>query len=329
MKWFYSIFLFPSSEKTIKLRPKTAEKIEKLTTRALAGSTPANFQALCGVLAFASGVDLAGRTYIYGLNRALADLQSLYGHKFPTTGSVEISATARIELEYWQKIKNHQPRNFSEVKRSILPFKIFTDASLSNFGVKIGNKQIRGEFPLELTATGIQTKETFALFYYLKNFAPPLTEITILVDNQSLVSNFKKRMSRNEDINGLLRQMFDILKVKKSVVNIYWISTHRMLAEGADGLTRSRFVDYFSDDKSLSEMGKERLLELSGLDLKKTTDVFASSVDNPLNVYYAHINWDTSDTKALGLDGFQFLGEQEGKKLAFHLYIYFRGVVSS
>ena len=269
-----------------------------------------------------SGLDLAGRTHVFGINRILADLQGMHGHKFPKQGTVELSETAREELLYWKNIKSHPPRNFREVKRSLVPLKYYTDASTSHFGVKLGNRLVRGEFPLIYQASNIQTKEAYALYFYIKEFAPVLSEITVMVDNLALVCNFKKRMSRNSEVNLLLRDIFQILRSKKTVVNLVWISTTRMLEEGADGVTRAKFIDYFSDDKSLSPEGKIRLLELSGLDLKRTTDAFASSIDNVLKVPYAHINWDTSDELALGLDAFEFFEGQEGKRIGFHIYAY-------
>ena len=308
-------------EKTIAVKPATLEKLIHKTQKVIAGASPADFQSLAGSLAFAAQVGLENRTYTFYINQTLATLHEKYGHSFPDTGTVDIYPELLKELRHWENAKNHEKFSFDDFDRVILPFKVYTDSSSKFFGVKMGNKQVRGDIPPELALESILVKECYAILFYIRNFAPAQTSIHLLTDNKGLYFNYLKRYSRNRLVNEYLREIFEILRERKSVLVLSWISTEVMAAEGADALSRN-FVEKFSDEKSLSPSGKNKVLRLSGLDVTKGIDVFASGVDNPFEMRYCHVNWDVECKLAMRMDGFQFFKENLGKKLNLHLFCY-------
>ena len=264
---------------------------------------------------------LENRTFTFYINQTLATLHEKFGDSFPDSGKVDIYPELLKELEHWENAKNHDKFSFDDFDRVILPFKVFTDSSSKFFGVKMGGKQVRGDIPAELALESILVKECYAILFYVRNFAPPRTSIHLLTDNKGLYYNYLKRYSRNGVVNKFLREIFEILRERKSVLELSWISTEVMATDGADALSRN-FVEKFSDEKSLSPNGKNKVLRLSGLDVSKGIDVFASGVDNPFEMRYCHVNWDVECKLALKMDGFQYLKENFGKKLNLHLFCY-------
>ena len=321
-----SVFLltYPSFDfrkNTLCVKEKTRSEIKTKIEKLLSGASPLQFQSVAGSLAFASSVGLVGRTYCYHINRKLAALQDTYGHHFPEEGVLPLEPEVLDELSYWQKIDENPKFDFDNSKQVNLPFKVYTDASNKFFGIKLGQKQIRGDIPPVLALEPIQVKEAFAVRYYIVEHSPANTRINLLTDNKALFHNFQKRSSRNELVNQYLREIFVVLRERKSALDMAWISTELMLEEGADQLSRD-FVEKFFDEKGLSELGAAKILNISGLDTNRAIDVFASSANNPFNIQYAHINWDLEDKKALGKDGFEFLDGLYGKLVGFHLFVY-------
>ena len=274
-----------------------------------------------GLIAFAANVEVEGRTNCFFLNRLLADLQRKFGKNFPETGTVSLDKEVREEIGYWEEISSRAPLDFSVENRRVQNFKVWSDASDMSFGILMGSRQVAGKIPEKYLAEPIIVKEAFGLFYYVKEFAPCMTEITMMVDNKGLYYNFQNSSSRNFHVNDLIKQILLILKRKKSNLKLFWVPTETMLSDGADTLSR-KFAEKFADEKSLSEHGKKKLLNLSGLSPSLTIDLFASATDNPLKTRYAHVNWDIDDNLALGKDAFQYLEENFGKKIDFHLYAY-------
>ena len=308
-------------EKTIAVKPSTLEKIITKVNKVIAGASPADFQSLAGSLAFAAQVGLENRTYTFYINQTLASLHEKYGHAFSETGVVDVYPELLEELEHWRNVSNHDKFTYDDFDRVVLPFKVYTDSSSKFFGVKMANKQVRGDLPGELALESILVKECYAILFYVRNFAPARTSIHLLTDNKGLYFNYLKRYSRNGLVNQYLREIFKILRERKSVLELSWISTSVMASDGADALSRN-FVEKFADEKSLSPLGKNKLLRLSGLDVSKGVDVFASGVDNPFEMRYCHVNWDLECKLAMKKDGFQFLNENFGKKLNLHLFCY-------
>ena len=308
-------------KKTIAIKPKTAQKLQSLAEEISLGASPKTFQQFMGVIAFVANVEVEGRTNCFFLNRLLADLQRLHGKAFPSMGVVPLGPDELAEVDYWKNIDKRDALSFALDNRKIQNFKVFSDASQRSFGILMGSKQVAGKIPEKYLAEPIIVKEAYGLFYYVKEFAPGFTDILMCVDNKALFYNFQNSASRNFLVNDLIREIFRILKAKKSTLKLFWVSTETMLTDGADTLSRN-FAEKFSDEKSISEFGKKKLLKLSGLEPSLTIDLFASATDNPLNTKYAHINWDIDDKNALGKDAFQFLEENFGKTINFHLYAY-------
>ena len=273
------------------------------------------------MIAFAAGLGPEGRSHCFNLNRLLASLQSKFGFKFPSSGSVDLDEGAKAEVLFWKEIEKHEPFSFYLENRKSLNFKVYTDSSSNSYGIKMDKHQVRGSIPLDILNEPILVKECFGFYVYIRDFAPPDSNILMLTDSKALFYNYKKKASRNQKVNDYLMKSFKILREKKSAVQLEWICTAVMKAEGADGLSRN-FMEEFRDDKSLSPRGVDRLLVRSGLRKEVTVDLFASKADNVLSTSYCHICWDRDDPLALGLDAFAYLEDLFGKKIEFHIYAY-------
>ena len=316
-------FEINASDKTLKIKEETAETITAAAKEVLEGTSPHKFQKFCGKIVFASQVSTQGRTNTFYMNKALASYQRQ--HKFlPKTGTVPISEDLRAEIQFWGNIKAHPEFKFEDRNLRVYPFETSTDASGSAFGVRAGPLKIRGKFEQSFLAESIQAKETFALHYFITKIAPENTDMKVLVDNQALKHSFDRKYSANEASNKLLKQIYASLAQKNQMLSLVWIPTTQMAAMGADGLTRDHKTA-FQDQKALSSYGGRKLRGILGSKAENCIDLFSSSVDNPLEVDYCHVNHDVNDPKALGLDAFEYLEKSLGKPVGKWLYIYWRG----
>ena len=178
-----------------------------------------------------------------------------------------------------------------------------------------------------MTHDNIQVKECYALLYYVEHFAPSNVHLMVQTDSQAVEGAFNNKYSKNEKVNEMLGKLLKILEAKMTTMELKWISTKKMAEHGADPLTRN-FESAFEDPKSLSEIGLKKLKKMVNLG-PETVDLFASSVDNPLQGRYAHISWDLGDKQALGCDCFEYLDTVRLQELRQTLYAYWGRVLSS
>ena len=118
-------------------------------------------------------------------------------------------------------------------------------------------------------------KECFAILKFIEQCSEHL-HLNLNCDNKSLVSSYVNGRSDNLLVNSLLRQIYELLYLKKVQLELYWIDTATMKEHGCDGLSRFDYTKLF-DVCSLTPLGASRLEKVYGS--KPCIDLFASTVN--------------------------------------------------
>lgn len=302
------------------MAPEKAEIIRSSCLEILSknGGTPNQISKLVGKLENASLISKFGRARLFHLSRLLAKFGPIFGlDGNEKTGHVSIDAGCIEELKFWAEIQSHPIQDFSRPKRSFFST-VSSDASGSRWAYVYDGIEVGDRFPADLLSASINQKEAYALFRLVDGLSRPGSSLSVMCDNQAVVSSFSKTRSRSEDIHQWVLKTQKILVEKDMCLDVKWIPTELMAQEGFADASRGRFS---RATLGLSRTGVDLVGELIPEVKKAVRDkilvnLFCGPANNIFQSHYCSLHKDLADELCLKMDAFEFL-RRPGKKFSW------------
>ena len=193
--------------------------------------------------------------------------------------------------------------------------KCYSDASQHFLAAKANGRSVCGPVPPEYADSPIEVKEALALEQVV-NLLTEQQMAILNIDNSALHGAFQNKRSRNQQVNEVLKRIFQQIKAKRLVVQTRWISTEEMQRpEGADQLSRNNLQETY-DKLAMSPEGVRFVEQNYG---KIHVDVFSGPLNNPFQTKYCSAVSKLDDQLSLKEDGFTFLTT---RKLTGRLWLF-------
>jgi hypothetical protein len=272
LKWLG--FLVDSEDQSFKVGESKMAKLKQLLEETIArpDTSPRKVAELAGKILAVSPAVLPAALYSRSFYAALKG-KSSWDEVFPTPGAVKEAA------EFW--LHNLERFNGRKWWPQPVTVRATVDASGVGYGgtVAVGRKspvKITGTFSPEQAAQSSTAREIWgyaaALEAAFKNFPEELKEAAVLLegDNQGAISAINHLRSPVEEINGVLRRIFQLCSDNGFDVVAKWIPRDNL--SDADALLRA--PDH--SDWGLSDEELRKVLKHFGV--QPTLDLFASDV---------------------------------------------------
>lgn len=207
-RYKYLGFIFDSTEMTMELPPDKREKIQIRILKIINCNSCKiiKFAKLLGLLTSACPAVKYGWLYTKLLERA--KYHALLSNNQDYNAEMYISQEIKTDLKWWlAKVPNSK----NDLKRDVFSLEIFTDASLSGWGVFCEGKTAFGWWTILDTDNHINYLELQAIFYGLKCFANRLSNCNILIrtDNTTALSYVNRMGSiKFPKLNALAREIW-------------------------------------------------------------------------------------------------------------------------
>ena len=336
-KGHYVVYLgleIDGKAKTIRVSEQTYEKFKNLIRKNTMYKEDdskyllfSDFETAMGLICRLTKSSIQGFTKSHHLMARLAEAMN------NSNQLVELKKKEQEELKFWTESRHTlkmaqftrgagslqiSTENFEKQQKiAKLDTPITSDASGSYWGYKIAILGLLickcGEIPKRYADTGIAIKEGLAF----KNLCRGLVKISkqkpeimgihvaVGLDSANLHANFTRRRAKNELMNEILSEIYELLEQASLSVSTYWISTSVMNSQGSDKISRRDYTE-FENHIALSEMGAQFVKEKYGL---FKCDVFGAP-SNVLDTYYCshlHIENDPNNT---GITPLEFLAHK-------------------
>ena len=317
-----------SREKTIRICEKTFEKFTKSLRENMLYKSDGkacmifeDFQSLVGILVRLSKTSVSGLVNAFSVLGKLAEVQE-DAHKVVEFNDVDLK-----ELEYWSSERHILPMSDlsicgASLKRGDSDFSTepgakkkkllhTSDSSGSYWGARsvIDGQDVGlcGEIPEHLLGKPICVLEAHGAEMLITRLLKPATSSVIGTDSTVFDACFRKKRSKNEDLNKILGRIFEHMKKHQIEVKTTWIPTESMASWGSDSLSRRKYNEY-EDKYGLSQQGVEFIKETYGqIDL----DLFSSPLDNCFKVYYCSNLCVDDDSQNLKMNAWEFLSSEK------------------
>jgi len=162
--------------------------------------------------------------------------------------SSDILENIRREVNYWINLEKVEVRLWRFGSPNVHIF-IYTDASTSGYGIKIGETRIGGTFEASQVGQPIMVKEALALGIALNHLQMTSNlsdtnehegkRIVFYMDNYSLCDCWNKKRSKNLVVNSLINK-WSLIEEKLNIQLVLTkVTTHN---QSADNLSRLKFT---------------------------------------------------------------------------------------
>lgn len=211
---------------------------------------------------------------------------------------MSLSKSAIEELNWWiDKI----PRAVNPILKNRPVLEIFSDSSLSGWGVSCNNKKSHGWWNSEEKKEHINWLELKAAFYGLKCFAENLksAEILLRVDNTTAIAYINKMGSvKYQKLSKLCKEMWQWCERRNIWIKASYIQSSKN--KEADSESRKISVD------TEWEINKNAFKEITRTFGKFDVDLFATNINAKCKKF---ISW-YPDPEAMGVDAFTYNWEK-------------------
>lgn len=316
-------------EKTFQVTEKSHTKMVKLWENATMRKSESegeqkfllfdDFQKLCG------SVIRMAKTSIHGLLKSHFLLARLAESTESNHVLVELGEREQKEMSFWlserHKISMEQflPAAGSfklmagDPKRRKLVngnYENSSDSSSKYWGIKfVVNGVTRaksGKIPDIWLPRGIACQEGYSFREWVK-IAKPKTRSSCALDSQVLQLCFSKRRSKNEHLNEILTDIYDLMEEKELYIDTYWVNTSDMKSFGSDNISRRVFSEFEENLNGLTALGSDGIINEYG---KPKIDVFGSP-SNIFDIMYCCNIEIRNDEKNMKQSGLEFLAENK------------------
>jgi len=184
---------------------------------------------------------------------------------------IKMTDSIKLELEWWIKTL---PCAYSPVRFDTFEFEIYSDASMTGWGLSCNDVNSHGFWSPEESTHSINYLELMAAYHGLRCFARDKTNCQILlrIDNTTAIS-YINRMGgvRYCKYNKLARAIWDFCEKRR----IWLFASYISSAENYEADFESRRSDFHSE----WELSDEAFLSLTNRFGKPITDLFATYVN--------------------------------------------------
>ena len=187
-------------------------------------------QKFCGLCISMVLAIPGAKLYTAACNRALANAV------LSNLTYIPVNCSLRVEIEYWAFLDSwNEP--FPWIPQRHCTISISTDSSNYKWGavVKTNHKDITfGDYWTELdTGKDIMIKEALALYKTLLSIQNEVkdTRICALVDNLAVVGAWKNQYAKNEELNDILKLIFNVLLENNCLLYISYIPSACNIAD--------------------------------------------------------------------------------------------------
>ncbi|MEL6802184.1 MAG: reverse transcriptase domain-containing protein [Bacteroidota bacterium] len=255
--------------------PSLLERISsrslKLSTAPL--STRRQWEALCGLVAFAAQVNRRARHYMHQTTQL-----TLFDHAVDRDQRVKIHPLLLSSLKPWLRVKDWlRPESFFIPQRTV---QCWTDASLGGWGVLSDQGQSwSGRWTEQQSSLHINVLELLTILMAVRLLDVRDTRLVLWCDNQTAISVIHKAGSKSLDLHALALDLLE--ECENRLLVLFPRHIRGAVNVAADALSREEVLpaEWEVPGKSFNHLQECHYATLQ-------IDLFASPLNNKLPLYY-------------------------------------------